>query len=92
MFNAKRTQTSTRGTELLIVILYLNLLDLPRIEQESAKVCEEMKRKEKMKKPKFYTPIILPDKLIQKIVVQASLSRVKEALYVARHCVAVYRT
>jgi len=94
MFNAKRTQTSTRGTELLIVILYLNLLDLPRIEQESAKVCEEMRKGKikKKKKPKFYTPIILPDKLIQKIVVQASLSRVKEALHVARHCVAVYRT
>lgn len=46
------------------MILYLNLLDLPRIEQKNAKAYEEMKEEKikKKKKPKFYTPIILPDK------------------------------
>ncbi|TGZ48977.1 hypothetical protein DBV15_03405 [Temnothorax longispinosus] len=43
LFQHGQARLNSRGTELLIVILYLNLLDLPRIEQESAKACEEMK-------------------------------------------------
>lgn len=42
------------------------------------------RNKEENEKAKFYTPIILPDKSFEKIVVQDSLPRIREALYVAR--------
>lgn len=68
------------------MILYLNLLDLPRIEQESAKAYEEMRKEESLKKRnqnfihQLYCQINN-----SKNCCSASLSRVKEALYVARH-------